>query len=122
MVKLFIGCFVIFFLCFGFLFGKTFSYIFCPLSKYKGNIGRGKSLYFIIIHAILSIPLCILSFSFLYNFKAINALFDNDIIRISSFLLLWLVWLFVVGLLIEKFLVNTDEEYKSWKEEYLKKT
>jgi len=116
--------FFILFLGFGYLFRKRISYIFCPLEKYKG--GRsvpgnyyGKRGYIGLMHAILSFGICMACFSLLYAIPGAKEDFQNNIIRISTFLLLWLLCLFITGLLIEWFLVSTDEDYKRWKHGYI---
>jgi hypothetical protein len=115
-VKLFIGGWVVLFFGFGYLFRKKISYIWCPLQKYTGKINNGKAYYIMMPHLMGSFAICILFFSFLSDIKTINTLFENSVIRTSSFLLLWFICLFFTGLLIEKFLKKTDREYFEWKQ------
>jgi len=121
LLKVVFGSIALLFFSFGYIFRHKISYIVCPLEKYTGKIYKGKAHYFMTAHLILSVGLCILCFNFLYDNKFVSTLFNDSLIRISSFFLLWFVWLFFVGLLIEEYLIKTDEEYKIWKEDFLKK-
>jgi len=118
---IFILALVLIIIYFGYVFRRKISYIFCPLEKYTGKFNRGKSLYVEIIHLILSFGFSAISFFPISNLKITEDLFNNDAIRISSFILLLIIWLFIIGLLIEGYLVNTDKEYKRWKDQYLNK-
>jgi hypothetical protein len=110
-----------FFFSFAYLLRKRISYIFCPIERYTGKIHRGKTYYFMSVHAIISLILSVFTFLILHDIESIEALFSNFLIRITLFLSLCLFWMFLIGLLIESYLVNTDAEYRSWKEEYLMK-
>ena len=118
---IFVIALVIMFAFFGYVFRKKISYIFCPLEKYTGRFLRGKSSYIGLIHLILSFAFSAISFFPISDLKFTQDLFNNDAIRISSFILLLIIWLFIIGLLIEEYLIKSDKEYKRWKDDYLNK-
>ncbi|MEY4874917.1 MAG: hypothetical protein RL708_66 [Bacteroidota bacterium] len=120
-VKLVIGFVFVFFFCLGFMFRQKISYLFCPLEKYTGRLYKGKTSYILTTHLIVSFGLCMICFSLLFNIQLINALFDDTMIRISTFFILWIIGWLLFGLLIEAYLIRTDDEYKSWKQDYLTK-
>ena len=115
----FIVALLIIFVFFGYIFRKRVSYISCPLKDYEGRSSKGS--FIGIVHLILSFGLAAICFFPISNWKETEELLNNDLIRISSFILLLIVWLFIIGLLIEEFLVRTDKEYKKWKHDYLNK-
>ena len=110
---------VIVFFAMLFLFRKRLTYPFCTLEKYTGKINKGKSHYFTIVHLFLSFGLAIVSYVLLKNIAILTTLFEDTVIRLSSVFLLWLFWIFVVGWLIERYLVSTDKEYQAWRSPYL---
>ena len=110
---------VIVFFAMLFLFRKRLTYPFCTLEKYTGKINKGKSHYFTIVHLFLSFGLAIVSYVLLKNIAILTTLFEDTVIRLSSVFLLWLFWIFVVGWLIERYLVSTDKEYQAWRSTYL---
>jgi hypothetical protein len=112
---------VFLFFCFGWLSRKKIAYFFCPLKKYSSYEYGRKAFYIGTMHLVIAIGLCVITFDLLYNITALNQLFKNTAFRITSFMVLWFAWLFFLGLLIEIFLVRTDEEYRIWKQDYLKK-
>ena len=110
---------VIVFFAILFLFRKRLTYPFCTLEKYKGKIYKGKSHFFSIVHLFLSLGLGIVSYVFLSNFAILTTLFEDTVIRLSCIFLLWLFWIFVVGWLIELYLLSTDKEYQTWRSKHL---
>jgi hypothetical protein len=91
------------------------SYVFCPIEKYTGQLGDGKTSKIIAPHLIISFAIAVFCFLFIADISIVDKLFEDNFIRIGSFMLLWLVWVFLLGLLIEAFLVKTDKEYNNWK-------
>lgn len=104
-----------------FLFRRRIAYPFCPLEKYTGKIGKGKSQNLLIVHILLSSGSCLFTYSLLDSLALFEAAFDNTVIRISTLLILWLFWISVLGWLIELYLEATDKKYKGWKAERLRK-
>ena len=116
-----VGAIAVIFLAFAYLIRKYVSYFFCPLEKYTGQINNGKSIYILIPHLISSFGLNVVIFLFLLDFDVIEDYFDNDLVRIGSFLILWFTLTFLIGLLIELYLMKTDFEYRTWKQRRFKK-
>jgi hypothetical protein len=107
------------FLGFGYMLRKKISYFYCPLEKYTGKIYKGKAYYFYMPHLLLSFGLCVLSFISISDLQLIDKLFENNLFRISSFILIWFIWILFLGLIIEAYLIKTDTEYRDWKDKYL---
>lgn len=120
-VKLFLLCSVAVFFSVGVIFRKRVAYIFCPLEKYTGKMNRGKSHYFVVTHFILSVMLTLVCFVLLNDITNLNQLFEDTTSRLLLILLIWLTWIFLLGLLIEIYLQSTDSEYRRWKKTYLSK-
>lgn len=110
---------VIVFFAILFLFRKRLTYPFCTLEKYTGKINKGKYHYFSIVHLFISLGLGIVSYFFLSNFAILTTLIEDTVIRLSCIFLLWLFWIFVVGWMIELYLLSTDKEYQAWRSNYL---
>jgi hypothetical protein len=99
-----------------FVFRKLIRYPFCSLENYSGRfVGRGKSSYYFIAHLILSLGLGLVCFYLLTINENLNDFFDNTILRLGTIFLIWMFWSLGLGLLIELYLENTDNEYKRWK-------
>ena len=96
-------------------FRKKITYPFCTLEKYTGKVNSGKSSYFLMVHLLVSFGLCLACYTILNDTNAVGKLFEDTIIRLTGILLIWLVWILIIGWLIEFYLVATDTEYKSWK-------
>ena len=120
-LKIVFGCLVTIFFIFGYILRHRISYIFCPLPKYTGKIYKGKAHYYLTVHFILSIGLAITCLALLQDIEFINSVFDESLIRIFSFILLWFIWFAIIGHIIETFLVRTDKEYQVWKQASFKK-
>ena len=101
-------------------FRKKITYPFCTLEKYTGKVNSGKSTYFLLVHILVSFGLCLTCYAILNDTNTLGRLFEDTITRLTGILLIWLVWILIIGWLIELYLVATDKEYKSWKLEYLK--
>lgn len=119
-LKIYFAIFVVLAIVFGYFFKSTLPYIFCPLEKYKGQIGKGKTNNFLTLHLVLSLALSVTSFLIIANFEIVQYNFQNYLIRIFSFLIIWIISFLISGILIENFLTRTDKEYKAWKEENIK--
>lgn len=120
-VRLLLFCSVIVFLSFGLLFRKRIAYMFCPLEKYAGKMNKGKSHYYLLTHFIISVALTIACFALLSGMAALNLLFENTVSRLLAILIIWFIWIYLLGLLIEAYLQLTDKEYGDWKKTFLTK-
>ena len=109
------------FLTIGIMFRKAISYIFCPLPAYTGKIYKGKSSYFLICHFILSLGFTLACYSLLNDIRMLSASFEDTATRLLTILILWVMWFYFIGLIIERYLQGTDKEYKAWKKDYLGK-
>lgn len=110
-----IAVLVLVFFILGFLFRKTITYINCPLPKYKGVIGKGKTNNLIILHLLISFGLTLVLFTLLRECWLTTPLFEDTAIRLLSISGLWVIFFYITGLCIERYLVVTDKEYKNWK-------
>lgn len=72
-----------------------------------------------VIHFILSVALTITCFALLNNITLLNLLFEDTVTRLLSILLLWFIWIYLLGVLIETYLLLTDGEYRDWKKSFL---
>lgn len=114
-LKIYFATFVVLALILGYFFKSILPYIFCPLEKYKGQIGKGKTNSLLVLHLVLSLALSVTSFLIIDNFEIFKYSFQNNLIRIFSFLIIWIASFLLIGILIEIFLTRTDREYKAWK-------
>ena len=96
-------------------FRKIICYPFCSLETYTGKAGKGKSNYFFLFHLIISLAITLACYVFINENRNIEFLFENTFLRLGTILIMWLVWGFIVGWLIEIYLESSDQEYKKWK-------
>jgi hypothetical protein len=102
-----------------YLVRRRVSYIFRSLPKYDGIYGR--SVQIGTFHGIVSFILCGFNFAIISDYPPVKYIVEKDLFRISLFLFLWFFWILLTGLLIEKYLVKTDIEYRDWKKKYLER-
>jgi hypothetical protein len=110
-----IAVLVLAFFILGFLFRKIITYINCPLPNYKGIIGKGKTNNLILFHLSISFGLTLVLFTLLRERWLTTPLFEDTAIRLLSISGLWVIFFYITGCCIERYLVVTDKEYKNWK-------
>ena len=96
-------------------FRKKIGYFFCPLPEYEGKVFKGKSHYLFLIHFFLSFVISLIIYGIINDYKKLNELFDDVIIRILSIFGIWVVSFYFIGILIEGYLLKTDLKYKKWR-------
>ena len=118
-VEIVIGIIVILLLIFLFLVRKYIPYPFCPLENYGfGSVGgmerEGK--IFMLAHLFPSAFLSVLAFISLSRIPIIEKDFETDsLLRIASFIVIFLILFFINGIIIEKYFEHSDKEYYEWK-------
>jgi hypothetical protein len=118
-VEIVIVIIVILLLVFLFLVRKYIPYPFCPLENYGfGSVGgmerEGK--IFMLAHLFPSTFLSVLAFISISRIPIIDMAFESiSLIRIASFIVIFLVLFFINGIVIEKYFEHTDKEYYEWK-------
>jgi len=119
-IKFAVATLVIIFVFFGVLFRKSISYFLCPLPRYTGKIGKGKSHNLGVFHFFISFGLSIGSYAILNKNERISAMFEDTGIRLLTILGIWIIFFYIVGLAVELYLLRTDEEYRNWKKSNVK--
>ena len=116
-LHIFIGASIVFLTAFVFIFRRIIAYPFCPLKNYDGSVGgmiRTDKIF--TIHAFLSLVATIIIFSLIYQIPIIDVFFEKSpLIRICSFIILFLVIFILFGIIVEKSMEKSDKKYCEWK-------
>lgn len=118
-VSLIIGSISVLLLVFLFLVRKYIAYPFCPLERYGfGSVGgmerEGK--IFMLAHLFPSSFISILVFIPLSRISIVDKIFEScSLLRIGSFIVIFLIIFFINGILIESYFEQSDSEYNEWK-------
>ena len=103
------------FMIMGWIFRKKLAYISCPLPPLYRQGYERQSHYLSLFHFVISLGLAISTYAILDTFPTFSIAFRETSIRLLTILLLWITYFYLSGLLIERYLEYTDDEYKRWK-------
>ena len=95
------------------IFRKKIPYNFYPTGNYNRDISQKQKNNIRFTHIFISLVLTAMVFGGLYEVPAVALLLNNNaVIRLSSLFFLWLLNWIITGLLIERFLMMTDDNYR----------
>ena len=98
-----------------YLLRRNISYLFCPLQKYAGRIGKGKSTKIGMVHVFISLVPSMFLFGWLDGFGNLQSYFELTFVRILVFLCIWILFFLIIGVCLEQYLLATDPEFRAWK-------